>query len=746
MIVKLDGVALEVDANTQWVELSGTAPFVLQLEVDAAAGLALFEAASGEGGGTDAGASTTRTRAAQDAVAGSTLEFEANGVAHTVKGLTILGLAPSSNPDTIVISVVDLRWKWGYPHVARHFNKRRKTPAKRRSPVPEGAQELPADAQTQATVTSDDIAFAAYSIKNHATAYTSQEAITEVFDLVIGQGKWTDRDNVLTSNTVLVEDWVFGMQGNAAIAKCLSYLGGGANVYVNTEAQTILYNMHDDGERAALGLGDPTKTRTRADKEALRAIVGPPLFAMQDRRKERPSKIRVLFERLPEARIDIDESEDLNAGTRVRGGSIKLRASNVIPLPQDGTINGAAVVKGTWVTLNDYIVFLAENDNGNILAAKLPLTRERIRKLWLSNAWNSYASPVVDPTGVWRERMGNLREHYRRTFQIRKEWRDRIREIQPFRVGIEDTENQARASALVFQDYCVVHAWTPLGVGDQNIEDEIFRLTQNRLSNPDADDDVGGQIIDTDLVDLVRAPATLRVLDQDLGILQVTLAKDFTGLADRYVRSATVASDGSVAKFDERKILLQDTDLTPNHEVSILLTLSMGAPNDKRRFYAIEVDVAQAEEQWGSLQTPSRAGEGPVLELRVGNPRAVARFAWDDGKATAFWDTFTALPGDGSVPSLGDPVNLNQLTVIARTHALAEYLRFRDHPEGSLTTDFRPEVTIAGNIARVTHDFSPGEQGGALTTIDMAPSLPAVDAQALMPPDIRRMVDGFVDP
>jgi len=354
MIVRLDSVALEVDAAVAWAEQSGTASYVLDLEMDREVGESLF---------------------GQATIHGSELLLEDKLRQHSVKRLTILGTTPSSNPNTVIVRLVDPRWTWGYVLVARHYNVRRKTPLVRRSEV-RGAN-LPADAASQTTVVSDDVAYAAYSIKNGEDAWNVREVGADIMDLVAGTGNWVDRDSVLSSSTVQVENWVFNMQGDAAIAKLMAYLGGAANTYYDeTSGKTILYDTQGEGELVQLGLGDSRRTRTRSDLAVLRPLVGEQLFELQDRRMERPQLVRVYFDRLMEARIDASETDPSGLGntTRTRQAAELLRCTNVIPLPEDGTVNGRALVVGTWVSLNDYLTFLSENLTGNPLAARLPLT------------------------------------------------------------------------------------------------------------------------------------------------------------------------------------------------------------------------------------------------------------------------------------------------------------------------------------------------------------------------------------
>jgi len=136
-----------------------------------------------------------------------------------------------------------------------------------------------------------------------------------------------------------------------------------------------------------------------------------------------------------------------------------------------------------------------------------------------------------------------------------------------------------------------------------------------------------------------------------------------------------------------------------------------------------------------------------VLEVFVGAPRAKARIAWDDDRAEEFYKTFAGITGEEPAvqPDLGDPINLDELTTYAQGIAAKEFARFRDHPEGALVTTFRGGATIRGTVSAVRHEFSGDPNGGALTTIELAPEPPALDTKAVMPKDVRRVIEGFVD-
>ncbi len=721
MRATLDGYKLEVESGVEWALVPGVAPAAIQVEVNRAGGALIFGP-----DGLGPGKSWIRI---------------SDGVnAEVWLKLTILSTSPSANPGTILLTIVDSRYTWPYRFVARRYNVPRKSPNKVR--VGKLADNNNPGAQTQATGVRPDIVYAGYSLENGKDVWTAPKIAVDVLDIVIGSGEWEDRDGVISRSKVPAENWEFNMQGDAAVAKLFSYMGGGINCYVDDAGKTIVYSTQDLGEDEELNL---TEEMTGAQRAALAPLIGSQFVALQDRVKERPKKVRVLFERQVEIRFDIRE----NASFPPNG----TFARNVIPMPEDGTIPAdkennvpaRELIEGTWVTFDTFLEFCKANPAGNLFAASYPLNAGRIQKFWLSGALFAYAHNELDRGGVWRKRIGYVLEHYRRTYQINSFWRDRIRRIYPYLVSLEDRETGSRAPAPVYQDYCAIHAWKPSALKDDVTDEEVYRLVQNQYANPDADPDVGGEITSTPASDLNKAPARLTVVEQDMGIVQISLVTDFTGLTDRFIRSACDDRAGGKANFGGKKILIQDTKLSAIFEASFIVTCAMGAPNDKRRFFAFDRTGPEVDED---------AGEGPELEIRVALPRAVARYPWVDANRDKFIERFGSdVPENedakSPLPQLdGDDIPLNgeQLARIADAFAKREYIRFKDHAEGVLTTTYRPFAKIAGNISRVTHNLATSDQGGATTTVELAPTLPGVDALALMPPDVRRMVEGFVEP
>ena len=749
MHVTLDGRRVAVAAAPAWKLTRGTAPYVLVLEMDRAEADDLFE-------------NSTRY--------GSVLVMSAEDRTMRVSGLSIIGTSPSSIPGTVKVSVADQRFWWPYRRVDRRYNVRRKSPFRRKTGGAPGfgddPKNLPEDVLKNLVQIGDDVAYAQWSIRGGKTAWTAEDVIKDVIGKVVDPKSpgFAFDSSALKGSLPEVEGADINGQGDTVVSRALALSAGSLDVYVDTDGVAVVYQVQNGAEIAAAGIEDGS----------VRPVVGRPLSAMQDNSKVRPSKFEIFFERLIEARVNFSENGDLVTVTRAdQDGAVPITAFNVFPMPEDGTMppladrGGRELLRGTWVTLSDLLAYYKANPKGNKLQESLPLSVKRIRELWLTNALNAYAHPAYDKGGLWARRMAVIRQHYRATYRINRPWLDRYKRIEPYRVGLEDPETGARAPAAVFQDYTVILAFPPSSGDNATPAEEVeWTLTNLRKAKFLADGSPspappGSDIVNTPISEMNGAPATVSVVDSDLGIVHVTMASDMSGLTDRYLRSGTnelnqplVYGQRSGLNKDGRLFLLQDEELSLDHEVSIVLTMAMGAPNGPARFYKIDVDPNDAERLLpGAEKFPSRPGDGPPLQIRVNAPRAVARHAWRDDRAQQLYEAFSnkeladieAGEQAGEQIDIGEPVNIEQLTAYAQGVAAKEAARYRDHPEGGLTTTFNPGAEIVGTVSSVTHEFSDGEDGGALTTLELLPEPPALDVAATLPKDVRRVIEGFVD-
>jgi hypothetical protein len=727
MQVTLDGFDLDIDTQPGWSLQSGTAPHIRAFALVQETANSIFSGGS---------------------IAGSTLVFSAFDrlepqTQQEVKRLTALGLAPTNLKGLAAITVVDDRWRWSRVHFTRAYNIRRRTGERRR--VPGG----PLAVQTIA----DDVAYAPWSL-NPATssAWTAEEMVKDVIGTVAGELGQTFRlaDGVATAlSGVPVENLEMDDAGDAAIARALAYLGGRIDVFLDWEGVIVVYDRVDGGERPIFGVagseGGGTKTRQDAGSGIGEPIVLTPNFAVQDRRRERPERIRFHFGTLPELRINFEESTQTGTIGPPANPADEATMDNAYRTVEDLTLPSRNSVQGEILPFPQALSAFNDPANGPKAIPTLPnLTTDLVRRRWLSPLLVAYAWTKTDQAGVWRRRVATIRGSYRLFFKVIKFWNDRIREYRNVLPSIEDIEGNAQAPAAVYADHALQQSvrWFQSKLAADDAEKhEIFR-------NVFAAGDAGpGNIIGTPIGDLVQAPASVGIDDQELGTVSIAYQTDFTGAALAVYRSAfegeTVPTDDNT----KERVHTGLGDLSEDHQLSVLLSAVPAAPNDKRKYFVIE----KTPEDLGGAVLGQSIGtaEGPPLDIRIPPSVHVARFAWPSNvgappnEETA-WQAF-AEGGDLIAQGYGDPTNLKQLDGIAEAQARSVYARFQDRVEGGLTTALVPNQDIVGNITGVSVEAGSGQDGGLLLVLTAAPEGPKIDFVSLLPPDVRRVVFRQVD-
>ena len=239
-------------------------------------------------------------------------------------------------------------------------------------------------------------------------------------------------------------------------------------------------------------------------------------------------------------------------------------------------------------------------------------------------------------------------------------------------------------------------------------------------------------IVGADLSQLTPAPALLRILDEQQGVFQLQMLANFTQPTAVIYPFAVTGVPSN--RGDAEKIHGAWAQLYSEHQMSAIVTVEFGAPNDERQFYSREF-------------TPTQLGfspnaDGPVFHARVSPAKSVARFSWNEANAQQIYE---ALDDSGAISiqdAYGEPANLDELEAVAESVARSVYLQFADHVEGIFVGRPTPGVEIEGTAESVTISANAG--GGQLE-IFLPPEPPAVDRLALLPPAIRRVVDRMVD-
>lgn len=739
MFATLNG---EILSDAAWSFTVGTSPHVARIEVPADVARGLAESA-----------------VIHEAVL--VIEDEQQGRLE-VRGLTILGTAPTDSPFTLDVLLADQRWVWNRKHVHRRYNMRRRTGAVRRA---DAAGFTPRQAQDLIP----DIEYAPWSLLGGRDVWKPEEILFDVLRAVVvesgvaaagadNKGFFVrDKDRVLTGAVPLaeIESLEITGPGDAAIAQALAAVGGVVSIYVGADGRAVLFDRLSDKERGLVGApfrtGAGGITLTKDTPERAPLITDAPVWSLVDRRMERPSKVRVLFERAIELRMDFDETpaEPDSTGTR---GSLEANAEpatleNVLQLPEDISQD---LINTTWVSVQRYLDFL----KGKTLVGLPDLTKAGINEKWLSPALNRYADPEVDPSGLWARRIAPFRQHYRRTFRLKRPWIDRINGMTASRVAIQDQESHARARSPVYQDYAEWVTWRHGGSKGRTANDgpAVNEIVRNRFGGLGPKLPSGSvRIVGNNILSLVPAPAVLRILDQDQGLIQVDFVFDYEGESVRYTRSAVKDLNMPSEDAADQSILLQYGELRDNFQLSTIVTVQPASPNDNRRLHAhvITHEEASALLPGGALASREERADGPVYEIKVS--KIPARFDWNDDRAEDLHKAFALgqdpdIDLESDLPDLfGLPINFDELAIFARAVAASVYSGFRDRVVGGLTTGLVPTMEPEGTAQSVTHAATMGINGGALTTVDLPEDAEKRDVMSLLPPDLRRLVDRFVD-
>jgi hypothetical protein len=695
--VSLDGVELWTDSPVGWTLRGGVDPHVFTIEVEESEALALMARAQIHG--------SKLTLAPDDRPA------------IVVEKLTILGCGPGTHPQTRLLKVADRRWTWRFDHVFRRYNVRARTGNKTR------VGDF--DAPLAVAQFAPDEEYRRWSL-NAARPVTVKDAIVSVLAQLLRGEPF--RDEATSYQPLVLEDFMLDGAGPGELSRCYALLGGVLDNYVDYDGTVVLYHRLDDGERGLVGAPpvlDPNRTTDgKADPGIGDQIAGEPLWIVQDRRHERPRRYRVLFDREIELRVDAKENAPAVSENKE---DPPLRARNVVVVPdQELTLaDGTKVVYGCYVPIEDYLA--AKAGTWGIPGMPDPTTTA-IRTLYLSSGLAEYSPPLLDEGGANGRAIHALMSAYRTVYQLDRAWRDRIAWWRPHLVSVADPKRGTLVDSPVYSNYAVWKAWKGAQEEAANKVPGAYALIRNYYARPE---EPNVSIISLPIGFLKRASAHVRMRDQDAGVWELEYKVDRTGRHLMVIPSAMEIENMPTSDPSKRNMWLQWGELAEQHEVSVVITVGMGAPNDNGVLHAVEIDPAELAPRLG--RTSVGACEGPVQELRVHSGSGIAaRFAWQDRLAGAARGLFgvtvrkDSRPEDGADAGYRDDLNtvlLNGDDLLAAARAAAEghLAALVDHVEGVHATDFT-KVTPKGT-ARIDHRVQTGTMGGAITSVIM-PSEP----------------------
>lgn len=607
-----------------------------------------------------------------------------------VERIYLLEIQPGDDPFTARIRLADRRWLWPKRWVATSFNVRLTT----------GDKFLAGEGRIENKLIQPDIAYARYSLRGEGVPWKATEAL----QFVIGQMQTPVIFESLPPDVEL-QDVIVDDSGPGAIDRVLAYFPG-ADLYIDAKGNAVVYDRFSGTEREVLDRLPP-RQRDGAWVEIV------------DRRATRPARVVVLF--TVEAEVRFEHEEPLDGATAQVEDEPVL--SQVAPLPDVSlTIDGQDLARGTWVELSK--LWAAWGAFGFY---DKPISFAEMRKHALKYGWAQFEhawgnNPTKAPNPVMMARAGVSANAWRRFLKIDKFWRQRLASIRPYRVSIINVETGAYAPAAVYCDW-------------------IRRPSYRGFAHP-ADQNtnqgwaVRGYPPSGLLPDGHVAPVRVNVVDEDAGIISLTPQLDPYGLSQAMVLGYPVdgkmpSQDVSMANRTGEEVYARwdRVRLEPSWKAAVLLTVVPAAPNDIRRFYAVEVGPQDMTTDPGPCQ-------GPTVYVRVFPGVLTARFWWADDRAEAIKG---AIKGEGQ-PVGGSAgidavleeqdgeleivtrgtwpsdllVNADQVRDVALATAARIYDTLRDRPLGGGTVDMRPGLMPTGTISGVRHSMVGGEMVSSL--------------------------------
>lgn len=721
----LNGVPLDASGPITWALTVGAEPYRTSFRIAADAAARIMDGDPGRGK--------------------SVMRWEVPGhPTLEVSGLTILGTSPTSEPWIVTLELADRRDDLRYEVEYLPANLSRRTGDLRRAN--EGApDELVQLAQDQA--------FAPFSL-NGSEPWTPLALLREFLRrrsteaVVRSTPPWS-----LPVQNVLVKG-----QANEELARLLALWGGGLQCYVDTVGEYVLFDALNGGERTIVGVTGAGGLQSSRVREAAAggppSVVGRPLWGETDLRKYRPQAVASCFDRLVELRFDYDETSppvDTEPATDTGDPEARdqpLYMENVVQIPDvelsipaRGNRPARTVYRGAWVTLQEALD--AWNADGWAITAGplATLTVAILRQAFFAGL-EALAHPTAVDAEIYARRIASLRAHYRQTYRISPYWRARLGRLHARRVEINDAETGTFAPAEVFQDYAE-YLTTRGAVKAIEADRESLGLLRNVYGAGQ----VGLNVIEQAIGPggLNPAPAEVRILDDDQGILRVEFPVDPNSFVRFRVPSAVEPnSDGdaaSVAKANEAQLFVESSVLRESHRVSVVISAEVAAPNDDRAFHVVEVAATEVDlPNMGPAEGPTRYVLQPAAD-----GRGAARFPWRDDVSEDFRLAFLRDGAAGLVDTLGDPCNKTELEAIAKAQATQCYVRHLDRIEGELTTGLAPGLEPDGSVTAVTHTLAP--TGEATTTVTMAgPVLTPPSLEAFLPDSVRRKLNAEVIP
>src|SRR5574343_1753878 len=566
-------------------------------------------------------------KALRDFTGPYTLEVECGSKTSRFKDWYILHDIPAEYKEISRFIIADRRWLWDRKLIIRSYNMHRRVGGKS-LPNPSQQPEL---RQVEAVVE-----YHPWSLNPKTSKpWTIREILTDITDEITeyeasfsGAGvKFAIELDPIDESRFPIENLELNDNAGDALARVLGIIPE-AGVTVLADGTPVIFNRPSNYENDL------------AKAVSGREIYGTGLLQTCDLRLVRPKEIHVFFEREVEVRLDAMELGPTVTTARDPEGRWM---ENVLPNP-DWTLNTSPPIpQGVWVEFGQ-----ALGAFGTVSGLRRPLELRDIQicmvpfiDFWSTVELNGNREPNRD----WGSRISAIQRHYRRTWRINEKWKSKVRAIKPYRIGTINTTTGTRAPALCYSDYCRVGSQrSKLKNFDNGLDDGALFM------NYSVSDGVEWKVTDKITDKFHPAPATVNVIDQDQGIIDINYLNDIYKVHDITLPSM-IELDGSNTKpgvypktaasanltgretsigfnvlFENMKL----PKLTTEYHAAVILTVSPAAPNDSKRLQKVVVKPEEIIPLLPAYMIPDLVSnsKGPILEIYVGANVAQALVAW----------------------------------------------------------------------------------------------------------------------
>lgn len=679
---------------------------------------------------------------------GTEVELEitaSNGKQLKIQKLTILHIVPTDDTARVSFAVADLRYKWASKFISRDFNEPRRS----------GSRTAFQPGENQ--VVTNNLAYRPATM-NAGEPWTARDALSDVLEELTTSWQidsWPlseARDDVDLQGVTLRDP------GHVAVEILLQYIPG-----------TVLW-IDEQGTARVGNATDILASDRRWTELETRTIEGEPGDFI-DRRKIRPRRVRVYFERELEVLL---RARDNWQSTQSSGNPTEGYLENVLPTvdretevdlwdPEANAFVRRVVPPGTWVPVRQWL----EAMDRIRPSSSYPWTWETIRELWivgdLEGALGARFGVDDNKEGLVSERVAALRQHFRQTWRLSQAWMDRISSIAPIRVGLLDPISGERQPASVWGECCYI-----LGPKGFLIADPTDPASGDVYSNRTWRDRLKGA---PSVVKIEPSAASLTMLDDHIGLFRIDYRMPASGAAESVIPCNTTNGDASSGRVGGPWRDLREQDLramgpgfrVEGNEAGVLLrdrldvwvclTLIPGAPNHKSRCHSIDVEPSDLLLEYGAANYGE--GEGDTLEIYVPPANATARFAWDeDGPASASIVELLGLneanPGSTAGGRLATAEELPgfvwtnrrpELEALARAIAAEQLLPYADGIQGTVVTTLDPsKANLVGAMGGVEVQVSPFPDGAVRMIHHFPGQAPPISRFGLLPSSVRRVL------